>query len=126
MKQKGKRVLAVALSALLCLSTLPSVAFASNTPSAWAQNQVNEAISYGLVPQSIQGDYQSPITRLEFAELMVELVMDYYGEYSNPYTAMGVEPRVEHLKRTIMWFGWSLVCSLWTALGTISLAQTRH
>ena len=97
MKQKGKRVLAVALSALLSLSALPSVAFASNTPSAWAQSQVNEAISYGLVPQSIQGDYQSPITRLEFAELMVELVMDYYGEYSNPYTAMGVEPRVEHL-----------------------------
>ena len=96
MKQKGKRVLAVALSALLSLSTLPSVAFASNTPSAWAQNQVNEAISYGLVPDSIRGDYQSPITRIEFAELIVELALDYYAR-PDLYTAMGVEPREENM-----------------------------
>ena len=96
MKQKGKRVLAVALSALLSLSTLPSVAFASNTPSAWAQSQVNEAISYGLVPDSIRGDYQSPITRIEFAELIVELALDYYAK-PDLYGAMGVEPREENM-----------------------------
>ena len=79
MKKLVSRSLAFLLSVTLCLMALPSAAFASNTPSSWAQSQVNEAIGYGLVPQSIQGDYQSPITRLEFGELMLELFCDYQG-----------------------------------------------
>jgi hypothetical protein len=43
-------------------------------PSAWARASVNEAIALGLVPERLQSGYQQPITREEFAELIVQTV----------------------------------------------------
>lgn len=44
-----------------------------NTPSGWAAEQVNAAISAGIVPDTLQSGYQQPITRAEFCALAVEL-----------------------------------------------------
>ncbi len=43
-------------------------------PSSWAVAEVESAISAGLVPQDIQGGYQSPISRQDFCRLIWELL----------------------------------------------------
>ena len=48
-------------------------------PSAWASEQVNFAISQGLVPEDLQRLYSQSITRAEFAELAVLLYESVAG-----------------------------------------------
>ncbi len=49
-----------------------STAFASGTEvSLWAKAEVEEAISLGIVPEDMQNDYKSNITRAEFAKIAV-------------------------------------------------------
>jgi len=43
-------------------------------PSSWAKPEVDQAISMGLVPQSLQDWYTYNITRAEFSELVVQLL----------------------------------------------------
>jgi len=45
----------------------------SDTPSSWAVEQVNAAISRNLVPQNLQSNYTRTTTRAEFAALAVAL-----------------------------------------------------
>lgn len=42
----------------------------STTPSAWAKEYIDEAISKGLVPSYLRGNYQNNITRAEFCTLL--------------------------------------------------------
>ena len=48
-------------------------------PSAWAVEQVNSAISAGLVPARLQSNYTQAITRAEFASLAVALYEEQRG-----------------------------------------------
>lgn len=45
----------------------------SNTPSAWAEEQANTAISNGIVPEILQSAYTQATTRAEFCALAVDL-----------------------------------------------------
>lgn len=45
----------------------------SNTPSSWAEKEVDEAISIGLVPEALRNAYTASITRAEFCSLAVAL-----------------------------------------------------
>jgi len=45
-----------------------------SNPSNWAKSDVNTAIWLGIVPERLQSKYQSPITREEFAELIVNTI----------------------------------------------------
>jgi hypothetical protein len=69
-------------------------------PSAWARDQVNEAIALGLVPEPLQTGYQRPITRGEFCRVAVMLYemkngiinpgrenFDYYTDAYDEYPA---------------------------------------
>ena len=42
-----------------------------DNPSAWAQNEVSEAIGYGIVTEDFQCNYTEPITREDFCRLIV-------------------------------------------------------
>lgn len=69
-----KRLLSVLLILALSLSCLPASAagiISGERPSFWAEEQVSTAISNGLVPESLQGSYTQPITRVEFCALAV-------------------------------------------------------
>jgi len=68
---------------VLCLVMLvssSSLVFANDTPSSWAQDQVNAAISANLVPQNLQSNYTQAITRAEFSALAVRLYETVRGE----------------------------------------------
>ena len=72
-----KRVASLALS-LVLLGCLP-VALAAEGPSGWAEDEVSRAVEAGLVPQSIQGSWQQPVTRGEFAMLVIRYLAVTYG-----------------------------------------------
>ena len=46
---------------------------AADVPSDWAADEVKTAVALGLVPESLQKNYQSPVTRAEFASLVMRL-----------------------------------------------------
>ena len=56
--------------------TMPAAAYSkaekSGAPSEWAVSEVDEAIKWGIVPDRLQADYRAPITREEFAGLLVK------------------------------------------------------
>lgn len=45
----------------------------TGSPSAWAVEHINRAIDESIVPESLRNQYQSNITREEFAEMIVFL-----------------------------------------------------
>lgn len=49
-----------------------------SAPSAWAKEEVEEAISLGIVPEDMQKDYQTNITRAEFAKISVLFVAHHF------------------------------------------------
>ncbi len=50
--------------------------FGEMRPSAWAVDEVNEAIEAGLVSDYLQSEYQSNITRAEFCSLIVSMIQE--------------------------------------------------
>lgn len=70
--RKRANVTTVILLITLIFAVLPATALA-NGPSPWAADQVNAAINAGLVPISLQSNYNQSTTRAEFAALAVAL-----------------------------------------------------
>lgn len=68
-----KSALVVAIAILMQMLFFPS-AGAVYGPSSWAQDEVEQAINKELVPQDLQGGYQSYCTREEFCRLVIALV----------------------------------------------------
>ncbi|RED63009.1 S-layer homology domain-containing protein [Cohnella lupini] len=66
--------LIISVSAVFTATTA-FAATAVTGPSGWAKEAVTSAISEGLVPTRLQSKYQSPITRDEFAELLVQTIL---------------------------------------------------
>ena len=59
--------------------TTDTVPASSGDPSSWAVEEVNAAISAGLVPQFLQSGYRQTITRAEYCALAVALYEEYTG-----------------------------------------------
>ena len=62
------------ISALLAVFLLLSMGQAFALPSDWAQGEVAQAQSLGLVPTELQVRYQENITRLEFCRLAIQFL----------------------------------------------------
>jgi hypothetical protein len=68
---------------LILLIGLRVPAYADDSrPSQWAEESVEVAILFELVPQNLQSQYTQPITRAEFAALAVTLYEFWHGEIS--------------------------------------------
>ena len=80
-----KRLLSLILVIILSFSTVSINVSASTTPSDWALDEVNNAISIGLVTDSVQADYQADITREQFCEMVIRA----YEKISNNTAEMG-------------------------------------
>ncbi|GKU77608.1 S-layer homology domain-containing protein [Paenibacillus sp. L3-i20] len=70
----------VALSFLFTLQ--PAFAATKDQPSSWAKADVAAAIKAGIVPSNLQSSYQKPITRGEFAQLLVQTMFANYEHAS--------------------------------------------
>ena len=76
----AKRLFCLITVIALCIGFSATSVLASDTPSDWAKDTVNEAIAEGLVPQSLQSDYTKATTRAEFCALAVTLYEKQMGE----------------------------------------------
>ena len=70
-------------AAMLAACLLSGSALAAE-PSAWAKNDVQTAQSAALVPDSLQGAWQRPITRTEFCALAQQLAKAQGNAYPQP------------------------------------------
>ena len=76
-----KKVCAALLAACLLSQ---GAAFAASAPSDWAKNDIGSAVTAKLVPETLQGDWQRPITRAEFCALANALVHARGGSFGQP------------------------------------------
>lgn len=61
------------------LFIMHSTVYANSTEiSAWAKEELEEAINTGIVPVDMQNDYKSNITRAEFAKIAVMFVARHF------------------------------------------------
>ncbi|WP_214483537.1 S-layer homology domain-containing protein [Bacillus sp. SM2101] len=67
-----KKTLVVIISLMLLLPST-SVFAAGDQPSAWSKDTIQRGIDLGIVPERMQSNYADPITREEFAELLVNV-----------------------------------------------------
>ena len=74
-----KATIAMALCVVVMVAGA-TVAFANDTPSPWAQEQVNVAIAENLVPENLRFNYTQAITRAEFCALATRLYETIRGE----------------------------------------------
>lgn len=65
-----KKSLSILLIIIL-LASSTSVFAATSQPSSWAKDGVSYMLSNGFIPEHLQSNYQNPITRQEFAQLIV-------------------------------------------------------
>ena len=64
-----------------------------NIPSSWATGEVYSAISDGLVPVSLRGNYRHQVTRAEVAQMFVNLLEKSTGKtISSLLAERGLEP----------------------------------
>lgn len=71
-----KKTLSLLLALTLIFTALPTnMSFASSSgASSWAKTQIDFLINKGSIPKHLQNNYQKPITRLEFAQLLVPVL----------------------------------------------------
>lgn len=73
MYKVAKRVLMLSLVLSLLLSTAVFSFATSDTPTSWFQEDIKDAIDKNLVPEVLQGNYQSDITRAEYTLLAMKI-----------------------------------------------------
>jgi len=71
-----KKMLACIVSLSLMMSVATIYGASGDTPSSWAKATITKAIKAGIVSERLQSKYQSPITREEFAELIVNAIFE--------------------------------------------------
>lgn len=56
-----------------------AVVLPDDVPSPWAYDEVTQAIVLGMVPVRLQTHWRSPITRIQFAEMVIHFMAFQYG-----------------------------------------------
>lgn len=60
--------------------TTESKSAAEETPSSWAVEEISAAIELGLVPENLQKNYTSEVSRADVAELFINLITEASGK----------------------------------------------
>jgi len=92
------RISVVLLSLAMLLAGTPVMAEGNGDgPSNWAKAEVEEAIAIGLVPDRLQSNYQAPITRDEFAELLVQSIITMHNDQNKYDRDWSIESFLERI-----------------------------
>ena len=88
MRRRG--FIIVLLCMVLLLTSVSGYAGEStDKPSKWAEEAVKKAIERGRVPERLQSNYQAPITREEFADLLVTTIFAHLEEEAYSFSMNG-------------------------------------
>lgn len=87
---KLRKLTSVLIAAALLISLAP-MAFAGRTPSDWFIDEMNDANTNGILTPNVMKDYQRPLTREEFCEMVVVMTERTLGHAlalpsSNPFS----------------------------------------
>lgn len=98
---KKSRIYTATITLLCAVFILASPnMLAAREPSPWAAPQIEQAVSLGLVPDVLQSDYQSPITREDFCRLLYHVLFGQETEITleqdNPFTDVD-DPQIWYL-----------------------------
>ena len=87
-----KRLTALVLALAVLLAGVPAASASSESsadgtavilpddvPSPWAYEEVKQAIVLGMAPSSLQNHWRFPVTRVEFAQMVVHFLAFQYG-----------------------------------------------
>ncbi len=66
-----KKISSMLMVIIFIIMAIPQITYA--TPSEWAKVDIDKAKKLNIIPERIQSEYQSNITREEFCEIMVNL-----------------------------------------------------
>ena len=78
-----KRVMFLLLTLGVLLPSVATLAATKDTQSDWSKETIQRGIDLGVVPERLQKDYSAPITREEFAEILVNAALKRH-ELDNP------------------------------------------
>ena len=81
MKKRRSKFSLILMLTIIVTTIIPQITYADQTPSQsnvdipsdWAMAEIYEAQNINLVPEKVQGEYRSSLTREEFCELAVKL-----------------------------------------------------
>ncbi len=76
-----RKIISIVLAVLMVFGT--AVIVSADTPSSWAQAEVNAGIAEGLVPPNLQKDYTSPVSRGAVARMFINLLEKSTGKEVN-------------------------------------------
>ena len=95
------RLLSVILTAVMLLGLMIQTSAAADQPSSWAKEEVNAAIEEGLVPDYLQKNWTSPVTRGQIAEVFVRLLEKATGKaIDSIMSEKGAKPEAGKFKDT--------------------------
>jgi hypothetical protein len=95
--RKVVRTILVSLAIAVTVSSGACFGAGSETPSAWAADQIDEAIAARIVPELLRSNYTKPTTRAEFCALAVALYETVRGtEIVGTVTATDSGPVTEY------------------------------
>lgn len=84
MKTAGKSFVAALIAVGLCCRMSTCLAISQPpAPSAWAVQDVEDAVRLGYVPTNLQNKYQDGITRSEFAKVALYFLVAQYNYYES-------------------------------------------
>ena len=135
-----KRLTALLLSLVLLLTGVPAASAVSESsadgtavilpedvPSPWAYEEVKQAIVLGMVPSSLQNHWRFPVTRVEFAQMVVRFLGFQYGyakdsSFVSDYCAQTADREGNH-------FGpgswWNVFCGAYGPFTDLHLPEDR-
>lgn len=94
MRKRGSKIGMIFLFIIMAVALTANVTYAdsdSSQPSNWAKAEIEKAKEINLLPERLQGEYRSNITREEFGEVAVSLYEALSGkegvlQEENPFT----------------------------------------
>lgn len=136
-----KRFMALILTVLMVVGGMPSVLASSsstadgtavilpdNVPSPWAYDEVTQAIVLGMVPSDLQNHWRYPVTRIEFAEMVIHFLAFQYGfsddgTFVSKYCSVSSDRYGKPFGGAGSW--WNVFCGQWGSFQDLARPEDK-
>lgn len=137
-----RRFLALMMAICLMVSGIPAaravgsqsnadgdaVVLPDDVPSPWAYDEVKQAIVLGMVPTNLQTHWRNPITRVEFAQMVVHFLAFQYSfssdsSFVSKYCAVSTDRNGKPFGPAGSW--WNTFCGAWGSFTDLHVPEER-
>lgn len=105
-----------------------AVILPDDVPSPWAYDEVKQAIVLGMVPRSLQTHWRNPVTRIEFAQMVVHFLAFQYGYSSDSsfvsrFCSVSTDRNGKPFGAAPSW--WNTFCGAWGSFSDLAVPEER-